>query len=36
LKSPGVVDSHPLMAVPDLLGPSSSATGAAEGQVAEN
>ena len=36
LKSPGVVDSHPLMAVPDLLGPSSSAMGAAEGQVAEN
>ncbi|WP_372831336.1 nitrous oxide reductase family maturation protein NosD [Pontibacterium sp.] len=36
LKSPGVVDSHPLMAVPDLLGPSSSAMGTAEGQVAEN
>ena len=36
VKSPGVVDSHPLMAVPDLLGPSSSAMGTAEGQVAEN
>lgn len=36
LKSPGVVDSHPLMVVPDLLGPSSSALGTAAGQVAEN
>ncbi|MBE9397850.1 nitrous oxide reductase family maturation protein NosD [Pontibacterium sp. N1Y112] len=36
LKSPGVVDSHPLMAVPDLLEPSGSALGTAAGQVAEN
>ncbi len=36
LKSPGVVDSHPLMAIPDSFDRSGSQLEAAAGQVAEN
>ena len=35
LKSPGVVDSHPLMAVPNSLNPADGAYGTAAGEVAE-